>query len=145
MRRFMHKRLILLFAMLLAASPAAYCNEHLYIIANPGVPVDELSTTDVNRIFLLKRITWENGETIIPVNREASSEVREQFSNDVLQASIRSLARYWNQMQYMGHMPPVVQESDAAMIAFIQNVPGSIGYIRAEIPPENVKVLVEIK
>ena len=126
-------------------SVRATAQEELMIIANLNVPIDQLSETDVNRIFLLKRTAWENGNPIIPVNREASSEIRVQFSKDILGASLRSLSKYWNQMQFKGHMPPVVQESNAAMVAFVTNVPGSIGYIKGSKVPPNVKILAKIK
>ena len=145
MRYLLYIKMIVFLAVLLAASSAAQSEDHLYVIAHPNVSVDKLTPTEVNRIFLLKQIMWENGDRIIPVNREASSDIRIEFSKDVLKASLRSLSKYWNQMQYTGHMPPVIQESDEAMLAFIRNVPGSIGYIRADNPPENVRILVTLK
>jgi len=134
-----------LFAFLVATGfpGMASAEERLIIIANSSVPVKKISEEDIKRIFLLKKTTWANGSQIIPVNREAASPARVRFSGDVLGVSIRSLSNYWNQMQFKGHMPPVVQESNAAMIAFVKNVPGAIGYIHAEVMPGGVKILGE--
>lgn len=145
MRCFLHIKMIVFLAILSSAPLVAQGEDHLYVIAHPNVSVDKLTPDEVNRIFLLKRIMWKNGDRIVPVNREASSDIRIEFSKDVLKASLRSLSKYWNQMQYTGHMPPVIQESDEAMLAFIRNVPGSIGYIRTDKPPENVRILVTLK
>jgi len=38
----------------------------------------------------------------------------------------------------------VVQESDAAMAAFVRNVDGAIGYVVADKAPEGVRILGEI-
>ncbi len=47
-------------------------------------------------------------------------------------------------MHFMGKLPPTVQESQEAVIAFIRNVPGSIGYITGSIAPPEVKVLASV-
>ena len=135
--------IFLAFLIAMGFSGSVLAEERLIIIANSNVPVEQLSEAEIKRIFLLKKTTWKNGSQIIPVNREAASSARVRFSGDVLGVSIRSLSNYWNQMQFKGHMPPVVQESNAAMIAFVQNVPGAIGYIHAEVMPDGVKILGE--
>jgi len=124
---------------------AALADDKLYIIANLDVPINKLSKSEINRIFLLKQTSWDNGLAIIPVNREASSRVRMRFSNLVLGRSPRSLSSYWNQMHFKGYMPPIIQESDAAVIAFIQSVSGAIGYIHSNKVPDNVKKLGEFE
>lgn len=129
----------------LALSPIARAEEKILIIANMNVPVDAMELDELNRIFMLKRQVWPDGSPVVPVNREASSPARLQFTEKVLGRSMRSLANYWNQMQFKGFMPPVVQESDAAMAAFVKNVDGAIGYVVAEVPPEGVRVLGEIR
>lgn len=131
--------------LLLSLSGVARADEILLIIAHPDVPVTTLSRPEINRIFLLKTRAWEDGSLIIPVNREAVSEERIRFSNDVVGRSLRSLSNYWNQMQYRGYMPPVIQESDASMIAFVRNVPGAIGYVYTDKIPPGIKILARFK
>lgn len=119
--------------------------EALLIIANPSVNVaTPLSLGQVAAIYLLRMTTWPDGGHIVPVNREATSQIRERFTMTVLQQDNTSLAIYWNEMHFMGKQPPVVQESDQAVLAFIRNVPGSIGYISASIAPIDVKVLARL-
>lgn len=122
----------------------AQASDRIFIIANHNVPVTTMDVEELNRIFMLKRQIWPDGTPVIAVNREAGSEARRRFSEKVLGRSMRSLAQYWNQMQFKGYMPPVVQESDAAMVAFVKNVDGAVGYIVAAAPPEGIRVLGEI-
>lgn len=114
--------------------------EELWIIAHRSVPVDRIDREELARIFLLKKMRWPDGRPIVPVNREAESRARQLFTRIVLGRSVRALISYWNQMQFRGHMPPVVQESDAAVLGFVAHVPGAIGYVRARegtrLPPE---------
>lgn len=139
-------RLLLLVALaagfLLPQSAAA---EELLIIANPSVTVDTpMTLNQIAAIYLLRITTWPDGSHIVPVNREATSETRAKFTSGVLQQDNASLAAYWNEMHFMGKPPPIVQESEQATLAFIQKVPGSVGYIGSSTPPTNVKVLARV-
>ena len=119
--------------------------EGLFVIANPSVVLEtSLSRSQIAAIYLLRITAWPDGSHIVPVNREASSEVRERFTAAVLQEDGAALAAYWNEMHFMGKEPPVVQESERAMLAFVQNVPGAIGYISASTAPVNVRVLAHV-
>lgn len=130
---------------LLASQSSASSAAGLLVIANSGVqlpgamPIDELSA-----IYLLRLTNWPDGSHIVPVNREASSALREKFNRIVLKQDAGALATYWNKMHFLGKDPPVVQESEQSMLAFVQNVPGAIGYISGSTPPQNVKVLMYV-
>jgi len=138
----------LITAVVVAAS--MYCGnakaDELLIIANPSVnPETRIDLKLISAIYLLRVTTWPDGTHIIPVNREAASASRAQFTARVLRQDQDDLAAYWNEMHYLGKLPPVVQESDEAMLAFVQNVPGAVGYISASTVPVNVKVLAHVR
>ena len=126
--------------------PRATRAGELLIVAHPSVPVDRIEQDELARIFLLKKTRWPDGRPIVPVNREAESRARQWFTRIVLGRSMRALIGYWNQMQFRGHMPPVVQESDAAVLGFVAHVPGAIGYVlaRDEPLPPQVRVIGRI-
>jgi len=120
--------------------------EELLVIANPAVGVEgPLSRSELAAIYLLRSTNWPDGTHIVPVNREASSALRSLFTARVLQQDNATLAIYWNEMHYKGKLPPVVQESEQSVLAFVQKVPGAIGYISAGIEPSNVKVLGHVR
>jgi ABC-type phosphate transport system substrate-binding protein len=118
--------------------------EELIVIANPNVLLASLSMDELASIYLLKMTVWRGGGNIIPVNREASNPARTYFSDTVLRQPPNALAAYWNQMHFKGKAPPLIQESDQAVLAFVQNVPGAVGYISASVQPQNVKVLARV-
>lgn len=118
--------------------------DELLVIANANVAASSLSSDEVAAIYLLKTTSWQDGENIVPVNREAASSVRTTFSDAILRHPPSALNAYWNQMHFKGKVPPLVQESDQAVLAFVQKVPGAIGYIKATLAPLNVKILTRV-
>lgn len=138
----------LLFAALLAwaalLSRAAGA-EALLVIANSSVQVPAPMKLDkLAAIYLLRITTWPDGRRIVPVNREALSTARKKFASEVLGEDNASLAVYWSEMHYKGKQPPVVQESEQSMLAFVQRVPGAIGYISASTAPDGVHVIAHV-
>jgi ABC-type phosphate transport system substrate-binding protein len=136
-------RLLLALAILVDVLPIRPARaEELVIIANPSVAVTgPLALRQVAAMYLLRITVWPDGSQIIPVNREVASELRAKFTSEVLKQDNSSLAAYWNEMHFQGKLPPLVQESERAMLAFVQNVPGAVGYISASTPAIDVKVL----
>lgn len=135
-------RCLMLAGALAASGPGRA--EDLLVIGHPGLPFASVSGEELASIYLIKTAHWPGGMQIVPVNREASSPVRARFSELVLRQAPNALAAYWNQMHFKGKLPPLVQESDAAVLAFVQKVPGAIGYIGAGSAPVNVKVLARV-
>ena len=123
----------------LACAPARA--DELLVIGNASIEVTSLSVSEISSIYLLKTTAWPDGTRIVPVNREATSEARAIFTRQVLRVDTEALAAYWNEMHFKGRLPPLIQESDQAVLAFVQKVPGALGYIRASTPPVNVKVM----
>ena len=132
----------LLLALLLPCSLRA---EGLLIVANAQVPVNSITPGELASIYLIRKNTWADGLPVVPVNRDAASNLRERFSEKVLEHSPRELTDYWNRIRFEGRIPPLVQMSDQAVIGFVRNVPGAIGYVGADqTPPVGVKVLARI-
>ena len=128
-----------------ALLPRAATAEALLVIANRSVQLAApLSPEEIAAIYLLRLTAWPDGTHIVPVNREALSAARAAFAAKVLGGSNASLAAYWSEMHYKGRQPPVVQESEQSMLAFVQRVPGAIGYISAATAPAGVNVVARV-
>jgi ABC-type phosphate transport system substrate-binding protein len=138
------RTLFLLIAALMLCWVRISSADELLVIANANVAASSLSSDEVAAIYLLKTTSWQDGENIVPVNREAASSVRTTFSDAILRHPPSALNAYWNQMHFKGKVPPLVQESDQAVLAFVQKVPGAIGYIKATLAPLNVKILARV-
>lgn len=113
------------------------------VIANIDVPAAKLTPDELSSIYLLRTSNWQNGVRIVPVNREAASNARAMFVMRVLKQSQTALDTHWNRMSFKGITPPLIQESDNAVLDFVQKVSGAIGYVSASTELKNVKVLAE--
>ena len=113
------------------------------VIANHSVPATKLTADELSSIYLLRTSNWQDGTRIIPVNREAGSNARTIFSIRVLGQPQAALDAHWNRMNFKGITPPLIQESDKAVLDFVQRVPGAIGYISSSTELKNVRVLAE--
>lgn len=113
------------------------------VIANQGVPAAKLTPDELSSIYLLRTSNWQDGTRIIPVNREAGSNARAAFAMRVLGQPQAKLDAHWNRMHFKGMTPPLILESDNAVLAFVQHASGAIGYVSASTELKNVKVLAE--
>lgn len=136
-------RLLLIITVIMKILPVSHASaEELLVIANPAVALETpLTQSQIAAIYLLRMTAWPDGSHIVPVNRELGSAIRDDFTAQVLREDNDSLSDYWNKMHFQGRLPPLVQESEQAMVTFVRNVPGAIGYIRTSTPPLGVKVV----
>lgn len=116
----------------------------LLVIASPQVPVEAISIKQLADIYALKKTRWSDQTQVVPVNREATGIERENFSEKVFSLSPQELSDFWNKLRFQGKQPPVIQSSDMAVLAFVRNIPGAIGYISANSQPTGVKVLLRL-
>lgn len=135
------RALLLIFGILWASPGQA---GGLLVIASAQVPDATISTEQLADIYMLKKTFWTDKTQVVPVNREASSTVRERFSEAIFKLSPQELAEYWNRLRFQGKLPPLVQTSDQAVLGFVRSVPGAIGYVDASQAPADVKILMRL-
>ncbi len=134
------RALLLIFGILWTAPGQA----GLLIIASPQMPDITVSVEQLADIYLLKKVFWADKTYVVPVNREASSPIREKFSAAIFKFSPQELAEHWNRLRFQGKLPPLTQTSDQAVLGFVRSVPGAIGYIDDSQVPAGVKILMQL-
>jgi ABC-type phosphate transport system substrate-binding protein len=96
----------------------------------------------VAEAFLKKRTRWPNGEVIRPVDQRRDSNVRHQFSQNVLKRSVEAVRNYWQQRIFSGRdVPPPEVDSDAAVIHYVRENPGAIGYVTTAVDGDGIRVV----
>jgi len=83
------------------------------------------------RLIYLKKLTTLNNIHLIPLNLPATSSTRQSFEKHFLKMSRNRLKAYWTKQHYLGHRPPLKQNSPESIKSFVNNVSGTIGYIKA--------------
>lgn len=97
---------------------------------------------DLALVYRRKRLLWEGGERIQPVNLPAEHGLRRAFSQRVLNASPKGLAQYWSTMYFHGVSPPHVLASEEAVLRFVAETSGAIGYVSACKVDQRVKAVL---
>ena len=133
-------------------SAFAPVGSELAIIINKENPVDKLTTGEV-KLYWLRKIKkrWpELNKNIKPVDRKTKNADQDAFYAKVLGMSAGDVETYFNAKQYeSGEKPQDKFASDAAIIDFIAEEAGAIGFINtASLTPEakaRVKVVLVIQ
>ena len=70
---------------------------------------------------------WPHAEPMVPVDWDSTNYLRQAFSKQVLNRSVREMADYWvQQSMTQGLTPPSTQRSARAVLRFVASVPGAI-------------------
>jgi ABC-type phosphate transport system substrate-binding protein len=127
-----------------ASMPAAHAPGFV-VVVNSSNSVSTLSLTELQRMFRKQTRMWPHGETVVPVDWDATSEIRQEFSKRVLNRSVREMGEYWVQQSItQGLAPPTTLKSARAILRFVASVPGAIGYVPALDVDDTVK-RIEVK
>jgi len=117
---------LLLCLLLPALSQAA--DEVMAVIVAPG-HAKVLKKDDLALVFKRKKLFWSDGGKMQPVNLPTANPLRRAFSLAVLGATPEELEQYWNDMYFHGISPPFVLGSEQAVLRFVAETPGAVGYV----------------
>jgi len=104
---------------------------NLAIIVPIDAPKESISMAELNLIYWRKKEYWANGKRMHPVNLPSNHPLRLAFSNAVLGSMPADQNDYWNGLYFHGTSPPHVVNSNEAVIRFVQETNGAIGYVNA--------------
>lgn len=114
----------------------------LAIVVNQANPVESLTLGQLRRIFMLDTQTWPNGRKITVVLRDKGQPERGEAIRlvcDMSEAAYDDHILFQSFRGSIGWGPRSIM-SVSAMLRFIFNVPGAIGYVPAD-QVEGTKVL----
>jgi ABC-type phosphate transport system substrate-binding protein len=135
-------------ALFYAASSHANNTPVLAVIVSEkaeNVPTKNLAANELNLIFWRKKEYWPGGVRIHPVNLHATHALRLQFSNTVLGSVPAKQIDYWNGLYYHGISPPYSVQSEEAVLRYVSDTKGAIGYVDACKVDARVKPLLWIE
>lgn len=113
---------------LLACAPHAAAVDIAVIVARDA-PEQTLDAGTLRDIYLKKIFLDASGRRFIPVNLPADAPLREAFTRALFRKSSDELQDYWNQNYFHGITPPYVLASEDAVLRFVAQTPGAIGYV----------------
>jgi ABC-type phosphate transport system substrate-binding protein len=103
------------------------------VIVHPDNNVGSVPRGFLSDAFLRNVSKWGNGRKMLPVDLRADSTVRERFSDRVHRRSVLAIKRYWQQRIFSGSgVPPPELDSDEAVLRYVLQHPGALGYVSAD-------------
>lgn len=107
------------------------------VVVHRSSAIESISRAELSAIFLKRTKSWT------PVDKPATSRVREEFSRAIHGKSVAYVTRYWQRLLFSGRaLPPRQLPNDAAVLAFVRTNRNAIGYIDHDTPPgDGVKVI----
>ncbi|MDB5972547.1 MAG: hypothetical protein JWQ90_4997 [Hydrocarboniphaga sp.] len=124
----------LVFALALGAgfwSLTGRAEEPLLAVIVAAARADQPSDDEIAQIFKRKKLFWDDGSRIQPVNLPADHPLRRRLMRDVLHQSADAQQEYWNEQYFHGVLPPHVLASEEAMLRFVAGTGTAIGYLPA--------------
>jgi ABC-type phosphate transport system substrate-binding protein len=134
------KRAILPLLLLLFSALPLPVRADIYIIVNKDLHLEQLDKNAIAAIYLLKKKNWDSGESIMPINLPALSSARSHFTSEIFNSSPDKLNSYWDEMLFKGVNPPIIENSEQAVVLFVTRVKGAIGYV--ETKPQNPQIKI---
>jgi ABC-type phosphate transport system substrate-binding protein len=129
---------LMLFAVLVVARVAPVAAADIQVIANPNIGVAELTTGELNDIFLGSK-TAVGGGAVEPVF-EQSGATHELFLKTYLGKSDTALRNHFKTMVFTGKgAQPKAFASDAEVLKYVMSTKGAIGYVSAAFDAAGVK------
>lgn len=121
----------------LADEPAGF-----RLVVNAESAAEPLDRAFVADAFLKKVTRWPNGEAIRAVDLRFDAPTRLEFSEQVLRRSPAAVRNYWQQRIFTGRgVPPPELASDEAVLAYVREHRGAVGYVSAQAETGSVKVV----
>jgi ABC-type phosphate transport system substrate-binding protein len=112
---------------------AQAAGDPIVVIVNQANPVDNLSISELKKLFLSDRSRWDTGKSVAPVILAAGAPERTVFLKIVCGMSDSDFSKYFMQAAFTGKSatPPKEVSSSAALKSFVASSPGAIGFVKA--------------
>lgn len=114
-------------------APAEAGGEPIVVIVNSANPVENLSMSELKKIFLSERSRWDTGKSVAPVMVTAGAVERTSFLKIVCGMNDAEFGKYFLQAAFTGKSatPPKEVASSQSVKATVAASPGAIGFVQA--------------
>lgn len=132
---------ILLAGVLLSLSSNLHAE--LLVVVHKDNPIDEISSSDLARLFLGKADTFSSGGSAEAVNHLSKSPAYITFGTKYLKRNATQLKGYWAKVMFSGSgTPPKELSTDLDVINYISTNTQAISYIDSGSLTDAVKAIV---
>jgi len=138
------KLLLTLFGLaVIVGVPAAHA-ESVVIVVAAADSRRQIDLGELASIYRRKVRIDNEGRLVVPVNLPAAHPIRRIFSQALFGRAPEDLQAYWDEQYFQGISPPLVLDSEEAVLRFVISTPGAIGYVSSCSVDNRVKVLARM-
>ena len=119
--------------------------QELLIITAPESAPNVLSARKLRRIYQRKVLIGPLGIDWFPVNLPVDHPLRQSVSQRLFKQRPEDMVAYWKQKYFHGILPPYVLQSQEAVIRYVSQLPGAIGYILPCKRDDRIKVILKLQ
>lgn len=115
------------------------------VIANKSLSIDNISSKQAKKLWLgkLKKL---GGTNVVVVDQTFGSKVFDDFYSKIVKKKPRQLKAYWAKITFTGKgFPPKQLKDDTAIINWVAQNPGALGYVDSSAVNDTVKSLLTAK
>jgi hypothetical protein len=113
------------------------------VVANAGVPVDNLTLPELRRMLLGDREFWPSGVRVTLLIRAPIARERDVAVKDVCEMTEAQFRQHWIGKVFRADTPsgPKIVYSNEMALDQVSRTPGAITFVPAPVTTKNVKVL----
>jgi ABC-type phosphate transport system substrate-binding protein len=113
------------------------------VVANPAVPIDNLSFAELRKIVLGDRQFWSSNLRVTLLIRTPGARERDVVLRNVLQMSEAQFRQYWIGKVFRAESAaaPKAVVSNEILLSLVNDIPGSVGFVEASQVPKDWKVV----
>lgn len=113
------------------------------IIVNPEVPVDNLSLSEVRKLFLGDRQFWGSDLRVTLLIRAPVARERDVVLKTIYKMNEAQYRQYWIAKVFRAEIPssPKIVYSTDMALELIDKIPGAVAFVDAANVPQRAKVL----
>lgn len=118
--------------------------DEILVVVGKSSPIEKISIKQLENIYRRKTFITEEGARWNPINLSANHPLRMAFAQKIFQQPPEVMEAYWNVQYFQGIMPPYVVNSVEAMLRFVENTPGAIGYLLPCQIDDRVRIVLKL-
>lgn len=106
-----------------------------FVVVANGTGLSEVSVPELRRIFRGEQSIWTTQQPVAVVLPSARADFADLFARQVLGMTRAGMQRYWLAIVFQGRAnPPVLQDTAADVLAYVQRTPGAIALVPGSTP-----------
>jgi ABC-type phosphate transport system substrate-binding protein len=112
--------------------PAQAAGDPIVVIVNSSNPVDNVSMSELKKLFMSDRSKWDTGKAVAPVIVTAGAPERTAFLKIVCGMNDADFGKYFVAAAFNGKSatPPKEVSSSQGVKAVVASAPGAIGFVK---------------